>query len=154
LFIEGKGATIRQITKAMEDRVAFHYSGHALEDKTGMVLAVNSSILMKAEDFQAKSLGQMRLVVLSACASDAAQNGLIDTNNLVRAFLLAGVPNIVASGWKVDSKTTARFMKEFYEGLARGESVAQALNEARNAIRSFKPHPYYWAAFSLTGRVT
>lgn len=152
LFIEGEGATIKKITNALEDRVALHYSGHALEDRTGMVLAVNSSTRMKAEDFQPKPLGQMRLVVLSACASDAAQNGLMDTNNLVRAFLLAGVPNIVASGWNVDSKTTARFMKEFYEGLGRGEAAAEALNDARKAVRSFKPHPYYWAAFSLTGR--
>jgi CHAT domain-containing protein/tetratricopeptide (TPR) repeat protein len=154
LFIEGKQATTPQITKALEDRVAFIYSGHALEESTGTVLAVNASTSMKAEDFQPKSLGQLRLVVLSACASEKAQNGLMDTNNLVRAFLLAGVPNVVASGWNVDSKTTARFMKKFYEGLARGESAAHALNDARKEVRSVNPHPYYWAAFSLTGRAS
>jgi CHAT domain-containing protein len=119
-----------------------------------MVLAVNSSTLMKAEAFPPDSLSQMRLVVLSACASGATQNGLMDANNFVRAFLLAGVPNVIASGWNVDSKTTARFMQNFYEGLGRGESAARALDDARKAVRSVKPHPYYWAAFSLTGRAS
>jgi CHAT domain-containing protein len=154
LLIEGKRATGAQITKALKDRVAFIYSGHAFKNGTGMVLAVNSSTSMKAEDFHPELLSQMRLVVLSACASDSAQNGLMDSNNLVRSFLLAGVPNVVASGWSVDSKTTARFMKKFYEGLGLGESAAHALDDARKEVRSVYPHPYYWAAFSLTGRAS
>jgi CHAT domain-containing protein len=153
LIMDGDGVTKADIRKASRDRAAFIYSGHTREDGDNLVLAVNPSTWMKAEDFVPGSLSKMRLVILSACASGVSQNGLENSHNFVHAFLLAGVPNIVASGWDVDSKTTAQFMQKFYESLGQGESAAHALDHARKAMRSVKPNPYYWAAFSLTGRI-
>ena len=41
-------------------------------------------------------------------------------------------------------------MIRFYEGL-KNQDKREALREAQIATRKDYPHPYYWAAFQLTG---
>ena len=93
-------------------------------------------------------------MVLSACATAVDDSGLVDPQNLVHAFLRAGVPQVIASGWNVDSRSTAALMQLFYKTLAEGRSAPEALQVATGAIRS-QPrtwHPYYWASFSVYGK--
>jgi CHAT domain-containing protein len=42
-------------------------------------------------------------------------------------------------------------MERFYTHLRSGMAKAQALRQAQIEIRVEYPHPYYWAAFVLTG---
>jgi len=94
-------------------------------------------------------------VVLAACSTAVGrESGLLDTNSLVRAFLIARVPSVVASHWDVDSASTSNLMINFYENIAAGKSIVQAIYLARKQILVDRPHPYYWASFSLTGRVS
>jgi CHAT domain-containing protein len=92
--------------------------------------------------------------VLSSCATAVASHGLDDPESLVRVFLGAGVPHVVASDWQVDSRATEDLMQAFYERLIRGDSVSAALASAERAIRSRQEtsQPYYWAAFAQFGR--
>jgi CHAT domain-containing protein len=78
----------------------------------------------------------------------------IDPEDLVRGFLRAGVPQVIASRWNVDSAATAAFMDEFYSELLAGGSLAGVLTGAAGKIRSNPDmsHPYYWAAFTGFGR--
>ncbi len=95
-----------------------------------------------------------QLVVLSACDSARGQfgggEGLI---GLTWALFLAGSPATIASGWKVDGETASRLMLELHRGLQRRESKAEALRAAALALRADPRyrHPFYWAAFSLSG---
>src|SRR4029079_10045865 len=61
------------------------------------------------------TLPRTRLVVLSACESGLGQyyrgEGIV---SLVRPFLAARVPTVVASLWSVDSRATADLMIEFH----------------------------------------
>jgi CHAT domain-containing protein len=69
-------------------------------------------------------------------------------------FLNAGVPQVMASRWNVDSRATAVFMNAFYDRLLKGQPAAVAIRAIASDIRK-RPvgaHPYYWAAFSLYGR--
>jgi CHAT domain-containing protein len=59
--------------------------------------------------------------------------------------------SVLASLWQVDDKATSFLMKMFYGNLKRGLSKAAALQAAQIATRKKHPHPYYWAAFVLTG---
>jgi CHAT domain-containing protein len=72
---------------------------------------------------------------------------------LTWALFLAGSPATIASSWKVDGDATARLMLELHRALSRHESKAAALREAALAVRADPRyrHPYYWAAFSLSG---
>lgn len=92
------------------------------------------------------------LVTLSACetALGKVSNG-DDVVGFTRGFLYAGSRSIVASLWNVDDKSTAMLMQDFYRDLA-SMNKQEALRKAQLATRKAFPHPFYWAAFQLTGR--
>ena len=93
------------------------------------------------------------LVVLSSCRSAA---GISDTLgkevvSLASAFGIAGASTVIASRWEVDDRSTAQFFEFFYRSLLTGKSRGQALRQAQLDMARLKPHPYYWAGFSLFG---
>jgi len=133
----------------------FHYMGHGKRDGSGTTLVLNARESLKAKDIDPKLFRNSHMIVLAACSTALGrENGLLDANSLVRAFLMAGVPTVIASHWDVDSESTSRLMISFYRNLTTDESVARAIYHARKAILADRPHPYYWASFSLTGRVS
>ena len=92
----------------------------------------------------------MKLAVLSACSTARGRQGLLDPHSLVQSFLRAGVGSVVASRWDVDSASTAKLMASFYQNLARGQSVPEALSTASSDLRAQNAgQPFYWAAFSV-----
>jgi CHAT domain-containing protein len=95
------------------------------------------------------------LVVLSACQTALGKEikgeGLI---GLARGFFYAGAPRVLASLWPIDDRTTASFMRPFYEAmLLRHERPAAALRSAQIAMWKTNgwEAPYYWAAFTMQG---
>jgi CHAT domain-containing protein len=97
-------------------------------------------------------LARAELVVLSACQTQlGAQSRGDDLVGLNRAFIAAGAPSVVGSLWTVDDEATGLLMASFYSHLAHGLPKAEALRAAQAAARTKYPHPYYWAAFVLTG---
>lgn len=95
------------------------------------------------------------LVVLSACQTSIGQQNRGDEIvGLNRAFLYAGTPTVLSSLWNVDDAATAMLMEQFYQHLRNGSDPATALQQAQQAIRQNPDyvHPYFWSAFSITGR--
>lgn len=95
------------------------------------------------------------LVVLSAC--DTALGKLLRGEGLVglvRGFMYAGAPRVVASLWKVDDEATKELMTLFYKHLfSEDMDAAAALRAAQISLlqdEDFR-HPFYWAAFELHG---
>jgi CHAT domain-containing protein len=143
----------------------FHFAGHAIvgPSRTGLVLASAGKKLEKdvspiefldASRIRKLAIPRADLVVLSSCATAGDEGGLGDPQNLVRAFLRAGVPHVVATRWNVDSHSTVALMQEFYNRLLHGEPPAAALRSASEMVRQNRgtAHPYYWAAFTAFGR--
>jgi CHAT domain-containing protein len=93
------------------------------------------------------------LVTLSACESGLGEIGNgDDLVGLSRGFLYAGARNIVSSLWQVGDEATALLMETFYKNLREGQERAKALLNAQREVRHRGfDHPYYWAAFQLTG---
>lgn len=92
------------------------------------------------------------LVVLSACETGVVEPGRGDeAMGLLRGFLYAGAPRVLASRWRVSDRSTALFMGAFHGALKSGATYESALRRSMDAVRARHPHPYHWAAFSLVG---
>jgi CHAT domain-containing protein len=132
----------------------FHYMGHGRPDGSGTSLDYADQPL-RAKEFSPELLRHSEMVVLAACSGAAGrENGLADPYNMVRAFLRAGVPAVIASHWNVDSASTSQLMISFYQHLTKNETVAQAMYNARIEVLRAKAHPYFWAGFTLAGRAS
>ena len=91
------------------------------------------------------------LVTLSACETGLGKIASgDDVVGLTRGFLYAGAASIVASLWQVDDEATSLLMTRFYDNL-RQTDKREALRLAQLETRKKFAHPYYWAAFQLTG---
>ncbi|SDH86372.1 CHAT domain-containing protein [Propionivibrio dicarboxylicus] len=92
------------------------------------------------------------LVTLSACQTGLGKisNG-DDVVGLVRGFLYAGANSVISTLWEIDDEATSKLMTAFYQKLKAGKPKAAALREAQIELRTAYPHPYFWAAFQMTG---
>lgn len=94
------------------------------------------------------------LVTLSACETGLGKEvkgeGLV---GLAHAFFYAGTPSVLVSLWKVQDRSTADVMVNFYKELGRAQNKAEALRRAKLKLieQNRHAHPYYWAPFVLTG---
>ena len=72
---------------------------------------------------------------------------------MVRALIYAGAGTLVLSRWKVDSAATSLWMQSFYQAAA-STTMPEAARMALMKVKSNPSygHPYYWAAFTMTGR--
>lgn len=92
------------------------------------------------------------MVTLSACHTGVNKVFPGDElHGLVRGFLYAGAPSVVASLWAVSDLSTAELMREMYSQLRAGATKRAALRRAQLAIKDAYGHPYYWAPFVLMG---
>lgn len=100
-----------------------------------------------------------RLVVLSACQTAVGAGALEDVPSgddwvgLVQAFHSAGAANVLAALWPVDDHATAQLMTQMYGALAAGRGEAESLADAQRTMMRKKEtaHPFYWAAFTMSG---
>ncbi len=146
----------------LQDFKVIHLAAHAVgnevePDRAGLVLSAGNG----SEDglWQAREIRRTRLnadvIVLSACETGVGHlQGEEGVMNLARAFFTAGAKSVVASLWSVEDRSTATLMDSFYQHLASGMTVSDALRQAQlDFIRDFgeKAQPYLWAGFQVIG---
>lgn len=128
--------------------------------RSGIVLAgANTSLqegkdegMVTAEKIVGLDLKGTDIVILSAC-----QTGVGDIQSgegvfgLKRAFILSGAKTLVMSLWSVPSEETVDLMTSFYTFISEGYAPSEALRQAKLGIMKNKQHPFFWAAFVMTG---
>ncbi len=99
-------------------------------------------------------LERARVATLGACLSGrvALQRG-DEHIGLLQAILTTGAKSVVTSLWTVDDAATRALFETFYAELVAGRSPASAMQEAARRVRDHPgwEHPYYWAAFQVSG---
>lgn len=155
----GSEATETALRQYGADFSYLHFATHGIFNADAPL----NSALMLARDSQndgllsAGKLYSMRLdadlVTLSACETGLGKAaGGDDVLGLTRGFMYAGARSIVSSLWQVDDLATSGLMISFYSGL-KNQNKRESLRAAQLATMKKFPHPYYWAAFQLTGAV-
>ena len=139
-----------------------HFATHCIiddikPDRSYIVFSVGSAsgedeILQTREVFHLKLNSE--LVTLSACQTGLGQ--LIKGEGVVglsRAFFYAGASSALISLWAVHDQATSQFMERYYFHLRTSHSVMDALQKTKLEMidSGVLSHPYYWAAFIVTG---
>jgi CHAT domain-containing protein len=92
------------------------------------------------------------MVTLTACDTNVPQLTATDEPTTIGdAFLLAGVPTVVASAWRVVDGSVTDLIARFYEGVSAGLPPAHALSAAqRERARAGVPSKY-WGSLAVRG---
>ncbi len=169
-----KSFTISNVSKQLIDNSysIVHFSTHGIfsgeEAKDAYLLtydAVKTGLTLPMDRFKEiisvslKHNDKVELLVLSACQS--AVGGERAALGLAGAGISAGARSAIGTLWLANDVTTQRIMIEFYKALtaappnskknkAKALQVAQKLILETSQDEKFK-HPFYWAAFLLTG---
>ena len=136
-----------------------HFASHGVFDNES---PLNSRLLLAKDaendgDLTVRELYSLKLnaelVTLSACQTALGEVASgDDVVGFSRAFLYAGAESIISSLWEVDDQATNKLMQSFYKNL-QTMSKRSALTEAILLTKQTYKHPYYWAAFQLTGSI-
>lgn len=135
-------------------RFALLRSGLALSGANGGQSGGKDDGLLTAFEAASLDLHGTQLVVLSACESGLGEVRSGDgVYGLRRALTLAGAETHVMSLWQVSDEATRDLMIAFYRKLIAREGRVAAMRAVqlewlRQRSRS---HPFYWAAFVVTG---
>lgn len=146
----------------LDDYACIHFASHSYLDpyfptKSAIVLSSDSEFrnedgilqIYEIYDFHLNA----ELVVLSACQTGIGE--LMENEGAIglpRVFLYSGARSVVLSLWKIEDKSTARFMEYFYTYLSQGKNKSEALRLTKvRMINSKLSHPYFWGAFILNG---
>jgi len=162
-LLVGPDASVSRVKRELTNTAIFHFAGHAVSGMKGIGLVMAGTSegrregeILGAADLTPESLRHLQLAVLSACATEMGSgSGANDSESLVRALLRAGVPHVLATRWKLDSRTASTFSTGFYDALLAGKTPARALREATAQLRTLHEtaHPYYWAGLNIFGAV-
>ncbi|MBM3818315.1 MAG: CHAT domain-containing protein [Acidimicrobiia bacterium] len=148
----------------IERAAVLHFATHGLIDedvpqRSGLALteAPGTDGILQMREIYGLRL-RAALVSLSACETalgkDVTGEGIV---GLTRAFLHAGAGAVLASLWNVNDASTAALMARFYGALAEGGPIDEAARDAKLAFLAGDArlrHPYYWAAFVVTGNAS
>jgi CHAT domain-containing protein len=135
-----------------------HLATHALVDersasRTALALAPGEgeSGFLGPGDLAALALDAY-LVVLSACRT---AGGVVvqgeGVQGLTAPLLQAGARSVIATGWRIDDRSTVRFIDDIYSALARRLPLSEALRAAKLAAIARGAPPSEWAAFTAVG---
>jgi CHAT domain-containing protein len=176
LILSRMQATESALAQQIGNYEIVHLATHALSDQQSSMLStiflagesgsasegqnperVASDGALRAHEIYRLKPERTRLIVLSSCRSglgDRSRNEAM--GGLAQAFLVAGVPTVVASLWDVDDESAARLMERFHAAhrgkrLAFGEALRQSQISFLQSAPARLRHPYFWATFIVTG---
>jgi CHAT domain-containing protein len=143
------------------DYRVLHLAAHGI---VSTKVPARSALVLRPSDaedglLQAREILNLRLnatlVTLSACdTSTGTEQGQDGVASLVRPFVAAGARAVVANLWAADDTFSAALMREFYQQLAKGDDIGEALRQAKlRMIATFGPEavPRLWSGVLVHG---
>jgi len=142
-----------------------HFAGHAdykpdNSEESGWRL---SDGILKTKDIikMAGTSAMPALIFSNSCQSAREEEWALakyfqhEIFGLANAFLLAGVKHYVGTFWEIMDEPSSQFALEFYRFLVTGNTVGEAIRQARKAlIRQYAEETIVWASYVLYGDPT
>ncbi len=159
-LLRGPEATRDAMLAAMDQADVLHFAGHAVinpwvADASYLALSGPVPSKITAADVRERRLARSRLAVLAACDTAGGGPVLSSPLSLSRAFLAAGVSNVVGSLWPVSDRATRTLFSAFHAEYARSGDAARALQKAQASLATSPDatlsDPRQWAAFVVMG---
>ncbi len=127
-------------------------SGIALTGANSSAIKGRSDGIVTALKLSGLNLKGTDLVVLSACETGVVDIDSTDSvSGLSKAFIQAGAKDIIMSLWAVDDQATKELMGFFYQEMKKEDNYAKSLKQAKLHMIDQGRHPFYWAAFIVSG---
>jgi len=150
-------ATPDAVIQHARDQHVIHFGCHGDFDakaptESGLMLA--GSWLTVQRIITELNLSNVNLVTIGACLSGRIQVRRGEEHvGLLQALMTAGARSVIASLWSVDDVATRVLFETFYAAIEAGHPPVIALANATRRVREQPEwsHPYYWAAFHLSG---
>ncbi|MEZ4866942.1 MAG: CHAT domain-containing tetratricopeptide repeat protein [Caldilineaceae bacterium] len=119
---------------------ALHFSCHGEFDPDSpleSLLYIGPNETLTGQEIMDNLRLNCNLVTLSACESglNKVQRG-DELYGLLRAFMYAGAPAIIATLWRVDERSTLIFAEKFYALIQQGKAYATALKAAQLYLKN------------------
>jgi CHAT domain-containing protein len=162
MVLSGPSATVENIAAVAPQTTIFHFAGHGWSNGGNGALLLppetrssNEPHFITSRELSRQDWHSCALAVLSACLTATGEgHGAVNNESLVQALLSAGVGEVIAARWSVDSQATCALMARFYSRLGLAKDPAAALAGASSEIASMGEwkHPYYWASFDVFGK--
>ncbi|HVT61753.1 MAG TPA: CHAT domain-containing protein [Thermoanaerobaculia bacterium] len=161
----GEAATKKSFLQLAGRHSVVHFAGHSLASLELPLLALapegGDSGSLYPNEVTGRHFENTRVMVLAACDTGAAgageSAGLEGVARMVRPFLAAGVPAVVASLWSVGDQPASELFVAFHRELAAGRDALSALRTAQlSMLRNENPaarRVANWGAFELFGGV-
>jgi CHAT domain-containing protein len=157
----GSEATKENFLRLSVSTAVVHFAGHAVVDlelpgRSALLFASPAGDLepLLLGDVFETELGGASLVVLSACrAQDSLAEDREELLGVAGAFFAAGVPEVVASPWDVEDRSSMHVMVAFHREYKRHRSAGIAFRQAvLGMMRSGsleERSPATWGAFTV-----
>ncbi len=159
LCLVGAEATPQAVLQEASSSKLIHFGCHgwfdtARPETSGLKLYGG---WLTARDVRTRlNLSATQLVTLGACLSGKQQVSRGDElTGLITSFVAARARSVIGTLWSVSDEATTALMVAFYQRVKAGLHLDEALTQAQQVVRNNPAwsHPYYWAAFFLTGLV-
>lgn len=160
-LLGGPDATREAVVRELATADVAHFAGHAVAnpwvgDAWYLALSGGPPSKLTAAEVRPLRLTHSHLVVLAAC--DTAAGGgptLASPLSLSRAFLAAGVTNVVGSLWRASNRASRVLFGHFYSELSRTGDAAESLRRAQAALAASDDptlaKPSQWSGFIVMG---
>lgn len=153
-------ATSRSVLKELGAQVhdVFHFAGHGLHDEEQ---GSESKLGLEDRPFRAHHLSASwaprfrsirPLVFFNACQTGRLEHSLSGLDGWAARWVQRfGCGAFLAPLWSVKDSAAQIFAQVFYEELARGLTLGEAVVNARRQVRRRDPASLDWAAYSVYG---
>jgi CHAT domain-containing protein len=159
--LTGSGATREAFLGSAPGFDAIHFAGHGVSgggsSEASLLLASDDPDggRIYASELHAVRFPHLSVAVLAACGTaQGAHRASEGTWSIGRAFLVAGVPSVIATLWPLSDDDAPRFFVRLHRHLAQGVVPAEAVRATQLELinQSDRARPSLWAAVQIIGR--